>query len=244
MTTWKGPFCLPAGVSLNKAVCRQISTMIEPELMIDPDGPWQGAIGAALSLLDEIREGAAADEELSFCPDGESLYKREEVDRSGFYPPLTLKLSDYPDFSSYLSWDQPIQGRPGQPFVEVELFESWPEGLDCYLGIDIGSTAPKRLSVVWKGRFWADFIPEPPEGLWKRYRRCWKRSPLQPVRRTPCCGFWAVGRPDRGGSLSETLFMLMLFWMRSAPMPEPPASWIPKWTPYWRSEGRTPNLPL
>ena len=153
----EGPVLFTGGVSLNEAVYRHISSMIGSELLIDPDGPWQGAIGAALSLLDEKREGSVTDEELSLCSDGESLYKAEEVDRSCFYPPLTLRLSDYPDFSSYLSWDQPIQGRPGQPFVEVELFESWPEVLDCYMGIDIGSTSTKAVVCDTEGKVLGGF---------------------------------------------------------------------------------------
>jgi predicted CoA-substrate-specific enzyme activase len=152
-----GPVLFTGGVSLNKAVYSQISSMIDTELITDPDGACQGAIGAALSLLDELRDGSLSDSDLSSFADGESLFRNEEVDRSGFYPPLALNLSDYPDFSAYMSWDQPIKGRPGQPFVEVELFESWPGDLSCYIGIDIGSTSTKAVVCSLDGQVLGGF---------------------------------------------------------------------------------------
>ncbi len=149
----QGPVLFTGGVAQNEAVVRELASMVPFEVIVDESGPLQGAIGAALSLLDE--RSALAN---TFGPVGEDeapasrpapcaacLFHHTDPDRSGFYPPLTLELSEFPDFSSYRSYEQPIANRAGQPFVEVDLYRKWPALLDAYLGIDIGSTSTKAV---------------------------------------------------------------------------------------------------
>ena len=144
----RGPLVFTGGVSQNEAVKNHISSLIEPAVVTDPENACQGAIGAALSLLDELKEDGAFAEKLILrgpLNGLAGLYRKEENRRGSFYPPLTLNLSDYPDFSAYRSWDQVIEGRPGQPFVEIDLYRPWDSHPDVYLGIDIGSTSTKAV---------------------------------------------------------------------------------------------------
>lgn len=146
----EGPVLFTGGVSANQAVAGHIKELLDLDLIIDPLGQFQGALGAALSVLDEglpLRSDA---------PDM-SLYIHEEKDRSEFYPPLRLKLSEYPDFKSYRSWEQSIAGRKGQPFVEVDLYRELPASVEVYLGIDIGSTSTKAVICDLKGVVYGGF---------------------------------------------------------------------------------------
>lgn len=169
----EGPVLFTGGVSRNEAVVRSLEDLVPQQIVVDDMGPLQGALGAALTLLDSWEEqasGASLDipvpttvatppvlaaDTAPAC--AACLFHHHDPDRSGFYPPLTLQLSDYPDFSSYLSYDQPIENRPGQPFVEVDLYKPWPELLDAYIGIDIGSTSTKAVITTLEGDVFGGF---------------------------------------------------------------------------------------
>jgi predicted CoA-substrate-specific enzyme activase len=144
-----GPVLFTGGVSANQAVATQIKDMLDVPMIIDSLGQYQGALGAALCLMDEsIREESFGDS---------TLYLHEDKDKSEFYPPLTLQLSEYPDFKSYKSWEQLLEGRKGQPFVEVDLYRKLPDSLDTYLGIDIGSTSTKAVLCDLQGTVYGGF---------------------------------------------------------------------------------------
>ncbi len=152
-----GPVLFTGGVSQNQAVLHHLRELVKQEIVQDPLGLFQGAAGAALLLLKDIRT-AAVDEKELFCPETlAEFYKPEGKVESDYSPPLELKYSDYPDFSSYRSWDQSITGRPGQPFVEVDLYKPWPKELKGYLGIDIGSTSTKGVVTDLQGSVYGGF---------------------------------------------------------------------------------------
>ncbi|MDC7239124.1 MAG: acyl-CoA dehydratase activase [Spirochaetales bacterium] len=146
------PVLFTGGVSANGAVAEHLQEILKIPFVIDPLGKLQGAYGAALTLLDE-----GVPQERGSGTLQESLYMEEERDNSDFYPPLKLELSDYPDFSSYRSWEQPTPGRKGQPFVEVDLYKPLPPSLKAYLGIDIGSTSTKAVVCSTDGEVYGGF---------------------------------------------------------------------------------------
>lgn len=174
-----GPIVFTGGVSQNEAVVRQVAALVEHEIIVDELGAVQGALGAALSYLDEIdvtewkpwRRGAPGGPTTPETADGTErpvgpppttcsigeLFVPSSPDRSDFYPPLTLSRSTHPDFSCYRAYDHPIEGRPGQPYVEVSLYEPWGERQDVYLGIDIGSTSTKAVVTDLDGRVLGGF---------------------------------------------------------------------------------------
>ena len=150
-----GPILFTGGVSCNAAVVREVGQLVSQEIVVDRYGPVQGALGAALSLLERLPECDIEPE-----PDIDSLstrYRAEQIDRTQFYPPLELRLSEYPDFTAYASYEQPITGRPGQPLVEVDLYRPWGASLDAYIGIDIGSTSTKAVVTDLAGSVYGGF---------------------------------------------------------------------------------------
>ena len=153
----KGPVVFTGGVSRNDAVFKELSAILDVEIIRDRLGGFQGAAGAALLLLAEIEAGNYRLKETYSLISLVELFSPEKMDRSGFYSPLVLKLSEYPDFSSYKNWDQVLKGRPGQPFVEVDLYNRWPGSFEAYLGFDIGSTSTKAVVTDPEGRIFGGF---------------------------------------------------------------------------------------
>ncbi len=155
------PVLFTGGVSANTAVAKHLQDILNIPFVIDLMGQLQGAYGAALSLQDQL-SGAAGEggcgEEAELLPvDKGAFYIEGGKDRTDFYPPLTLEYSDYPDFKSYRSWEQPVEGRKGQPFVEVDLYRALPSRLEAYLGIDIGSTSTKAVICSTEGDVYGGF---------------------------------------------------------------------------------------
>ncbi|MCU0848894.1 MAG: acyl-CoA dehydratase activase [Spirochaetes bacterium] len=134
------PVIFIGGVSRNGAVACHIEKLIGTGLLVDQYSVHYGAVGAALSMMDN--EGALAGGTVDLS--GVLTDGREE--KSYFYEPLVLK-SDYPEFSgpgNYLF--EPGFSGPGVP-VEVEIYREMERGsrYDVFLGIDIGSTSTKAV---------------------------------------------------------------------------------------------------
>ncbi|TVR93414.1 MAG: CoA activase [Spirochaetaceae bacterium] len=165
----EGSILFTGGVSCNAAVVREVAELVPQEIVVDRYGPVQGALGAALSLLEMLPESdidmphsgvavAVADSAAEDVTDSLSArYRAEHIDRTKFYPPLELHLSKYPDFTAYASYEQAIAGRPGQPVVEVDLYRPWGASLDAYIGIDIGSTSTKAVVTDLAGSVYGGF---------------------------------------------------------------------------------------
>ena len=144
----EGPVLFTGGVSFNQAVCREICRAVPFEIVVDELGLYQGAIGAALSLMESPPQQRST---LSCISE---LYQMREPDRSTFYPALTLQHSEYPDFCSYRSYryiTALAEGDRSARTVEVDLYREWPLLLDAYLGIDIGSTSTKAVLTTLDG---------------------------------------------------------------------------------------------
>jgi len=136
------PLVLAGGVSRNQAVARHIGEMLETELIIDDYSHLYGALGASLSLADEISEDTEI--EISNIDD---ILVREKHEKSYFYEPLQLQYSEYPDFTSLYKYEYTSKYFPMATPVEVDVYEEIQSinGVDCYAGIDIGSTSTKAV---------------------------------------------------------------------------------------------------
>jgi predicted CoA-substrate-specific enzyme activase len=127
-------FC--GGVSRNRSVTRYLESFLETRLTIDDCAQVYGALGAALCLWDRIQTEKPAPKIL----DSPKAFFKEVARKSGYvYAPLSLSLSDYPDFSCH---DRFV--RDG---VEVEVFvdPSRADFSSTFLGLDVGSTSTKSI---------------------------------------------------------------------------------------------------
>jgi predicted CoA-substrate-specific enzyme activase len=129
------------GVSLNKAVIRHIEKLAHLSIIVDECAHIYGAIGAALNCLrDETTEPKPIRNE-------NDLIDSEVKDKNYHYPPLKLKLSDYPDFTSLKKYEFKSGYFPSMKPVEVDIY-SFPEintPVEIILGVDIGSTSTKAI---------------------------------------------------------------------------------------------------
>ena len=130
-------FC--GGVSKNRSVTRYLESLLGLTLTIDDCAQVYGALGAALCLADEIPSRMQASETF----DSPRAFFTDTVKKNNYrYPPLSLTLSSYPDFSCHKTYvtDQ----------VEVEIYTD-PFKVDLsagFLGLDVGSTSTKSILIT------------------------------------------------------------------------------------------------
>ncbi len=133
------PLVLAGGVSMNQAVVKHFCKLLHVEPLISEHSHLYGAIGAALL---RIEEGMPED----FQPERwDELFSDETHERNYAYPPLELKESQYPDFSScekYL-----YEPRNNFPAIEVDVYAPLLSVEAVYFGIDIGSTSTKAVLI-------------------------------------------------------------------------------------------------
>lgn len=133
------PAVFAGGVSRNPAVVRHLEVLLGSPLSVDSCSHLYGAMGAALCRLENPEEGEVRP----------PLLLEAERPKSYFHPPLSLRLSSYPDFSRHSSRRfVPRVVRDALP-VEVDLYS--PLGGEGILGIDIGSTSTKAV-LIDRGR--------------------------------------------------------------------------------------------
>ncbi len=146
------PVIFSGGVAMNDAVLEQIRSLTGLDVIRDEEALWHGAIGAALLFIREGRKGKP-------FVSASALRKALPLDRASFYLPLTLELSDYPDFSAHETYVEKVSSRGGRPGMEVEVdvYAMPPTALDAWLGVDIGSTSTKATLVDDAGRVVAGF---------------------------------------------------------------------------------------
>lgn len=127
------------GVALNKAVIGHIGKLIGQNIIVDAYASLYGAIGAALNGREEEVET-----ELKCIGD---LVISEQPEKNYFYPPLQLKLSDYPDFKSHEQYEFQSARFPAMKAVETDIYSclTGRSRVTVYLGIDIGSTSTKAV---------------------------------------------------------------------------------------------------
>ncbi len=150
------PAVFAGGVACNPAVLRHLESLLGCRFEVGELPHLYGAIGAALCLLREQPGGGKARKD---CWRPEELFDTREEPKSYYHQPLSLKLTDYPDF---LDQDRRLFSPSVVPFttpVEVDLYASVGKGsqLEAVLGIDIGSTSTKAVLIDRAGNVLAGF---------------------------------------------------------------------------------------
>ncbi len=153
--TPSAPLVMAGGVAMNPAVVRHVGALSGIPPQVDDDAPLYAAMGAAWTLLDSSTDTETDTESKSpFRLNADDVVApavQSRVDRGFRYPALELRLSDYPDFQCFDSWEIPVEGRKGRYPVEVEVFEQLPESGTALLGIDVGSTSTKAVLLTENG---------------------------------------------------------------------------------------------
>jgi predicted CoA-substrate-specific enzyme activase len=141
-----GPVIFTGGVSRNRAVVRHIEEMIGCKVIVEKT--LYGAVGAALNLVQDMsndrRYPTIAGTRVSSA---DGLLTQRPVHKGYYHAPLTLQLSNYPDFDSSDHYEfQWADSKNGYP-VEVDIYQKLDPGTlyKIYLGIDIGSTSTKAM---------------------------------------------------------------------------------------------------
>ena len=130
------------GVAMNKAVIRHIGNLIRHKIVVDEFAHVYGAIGAAIVSREEKNETSL---QLNTIQD---LLISEQKEKKYYYPPLQLKLSEYPDFSQSENYEFQSRRFPDMKAVEVDIYsEIYDLQEEVYLGIDIGSTSTKAVLI-------------------------------------------------------------------------------------------------
>ncbi|MHC1705911.1 MAG: acyl-CoA dehydratase activase [Bacteroidales bacterium] len=128
------------GVAFNKAVIKHLEQLTGVRIQVDEYAQIYGAIGAAIQSR-------------FTKPPEDSLFTLADIIFSGstkiksYYPPLELRLSNYPDFSTLFNYEFRSVYFPFMTAVEVDIYYQ-PETnsfSEVYLGIDIGSTSTKAI---------------------------------------------------------------------------------------------------
>jgi predicted CoA-substrate-specific enzyme activase len=129
------------GVALNRSVVRHIENLAHLKITVDEYANVYGAIGAAINSMEA--EPATDDASESF----DDLVITEKREKKYCYPPLQIKLSDYPDFEKHKTYEFTSKLFPAMKPVEVDQY-SFTGNSDAgklWLGIDIGSTSTKAV---------------------------------------------------------------------------------------------------
>ncbi|MBN1980296.1 MAG: hypothetical protein JW795_02110 [Chitinivibrionales bacterium] len=128
------PIVVAGGVGKNKKVLQYLEEHIRHPLQTPPDTELRGAVGAALIALRQSQKEFSLQGSPIALGD---LLNRVPLAKSYFYPPLSEVKSMIPDFSAWRSYIEDA--------VEVTIYEALGRDtvIDCYLGIDIGSTSTK-----------------------------------------------------------------------------------------------------
>lgn len=139
-------FC--GGVAKNGAVAKHIAQLTGFRITIPKNGHLFGALGACLCHFEESVD--EKDHTNSVMPvDLSNLSELFDNDtkqvKHYYFPPLELRLSDYPDFAGKEQYK--TRRSDNEPQVEVDIYSDLEQGqkFSAYLGIDIGSTSTKAV---------------------------------------------------------------------------------------------------
>ena len=129
------------GVALNKAVIGHMEKLAKVNIEVDDYAHLYGAIGAAMmSRTDNDRLAIEGDPI-------KNIISYDRKDKTYYYPPLQLNMSDYPDFDQHETYEFHSSRFPEMKIVEVDAYLAMKD-LDVgqvFLGVDIGSTSTKAI---------------------------------------------------------------------------------------------------
>jgi len=150
------PIVLAGGVARNEAVVHHLKHLLSAPIHTGELSHIYGAYGAALVQLERMENAAEDDLEhrsrtADTLPQSEgteaaaALVEGEEREKEYFFKPLSLELTDYPDFSGEESYV--YSAREEKKPVEVEIYTRLARETELHaiLGIDIGSTSTKAV---------------------------------------------------------------------------------------------------
>jgi len=132
---------IAGGVALNKAVIKHLEKLANIAIVVDEYANVYSAIGAAINCRDN---GGLLDMPVKSPTE---LIASEKKEQKSYYPPLELKLSEYPDFDTPGKYEFHSKYFPLMAPVEVDLYLDFEpnEIIPVFLGIDIGSTSTKAV---------------------------------------------------------------------------------------------------
>lgn len=147
------PVIFTGGVSRNRAVVQHVQAISGKELIVDDTGVY-GAVGAAFLMLSEWDQ-----DDVSRFTSVDDMLRREIVQKKYFHDPLTLILSDYPEFTGGETYEYAVCDAGVLIPVEVDIYEPPAPASDCnvVLGLDIGSTSTKAVLLTPHNRVLAGF---------------------------------------------------------------------------------------
>ena len=137
-------FC--GGVSKNLSVVKHLEELLGSKLVIDDYAHLYGALGAALCLADEVDKKDLGSNNIIEYNTITDLFKLKKSKNKSFFPPLSLSLSEYPDFKTFENFI--YENVEIDIYIDPSKFsnlDSKQDAVDCYLGIDVGSTSTKSL---------------------------------------------------------------------------------------------------
>jgi len=136
------PIIFAGGVARNRAVARHIQSIVGMDVATDEMSHLYGAIGAGLTLIDELPQLNKM-EIRSFA----DILIDAPPEKNHSCDPLSLILSDYPDFKGIQQYEYAVFGPEDQYPVEVDIYEELTSlrTYEVYLGIDVGSTSTKAV---------------------------------------------------------------------------------------------------
>jgi predicted CoA-substrate-specific enzyme activase len=136
------PIIFTGGVSKNRAVARHIQSIIEMNIITDKMSYLYGAIGAGLNLMNEIDMLTETD-----IHSADDILIHTTLEKKNYFDPLSMTLSDYPDFKSVQKYEYSAFDPKDMYPVEVDIYEHLlpSKKYEAWLGIDIGSTSTKAV---------------------------------------------------------------------------------------------------
>ena len=145
------PILFCGGVSQNLSVKKHLEHIIEAPLISDEDAHLYGALGAALCLADDIRQGVFTPPPHGYNTMEDIIVTRQQHGQKHFFPELNLALSTYPDFDTGTHFVE--NGVENDIYLDPALIET----RHCFLGMDVGSTSTKAVIVSSDGQVVAGF---------------------------------------------------------------------------------------
>ncbi len=141
------------GVALNKAVIAHIGKLTGLEIIVDKYAHLYGAIGAAMNCDKNEKEIK------NILKRPEDLFHLKKEIKKYYYPPLQLKLSEYPDFNLHETYEFTSTRFPLTKTIEVDVYSPPDNRNQClvFLGIDVGSTSTKAVLLDTKNTIIAGF---------------------------------------------------------------------------------------
>jgi predicted CoA-substrate-specific enzyme activase len=131
------------GVALNKSVIDHIEKLTRLKISTDSYSHVYAAIGAALGAKDERPDLNRLINSI------DDIVVSIKMEKDYYYPPLTLKWSEYPDFDAHQRYEYISTLFPSIKAVEVDGYSQKLKKNEqkVFLGIDIGSTSTKAVLI-------------------------------------------------------------------------------------------------